>query len=161
MRRNAIETVMGAVVLVVAAFFLVFAYTSAGIGTVKGYELYARFDRIDGLEDGSDVRLSGIKVGSVIDQKLEPETYLAVLRISIDPSVKLPADTVAKVMSDGLLGGKYLGLDPGGDERILKPGEEIQFTQSAISLEDLIGRYIFSPQKLGGEKGGGASKGSP
>lgn len=149
MQRNVLETIMGGVVLAVAAFFLVFAYTSSDIARVGGYELYAKFDRVDGLQEGSDVRLSGIKVGTVVNETLEPETYLAVLTLSIDPRVTLPADTVAKIMSDGLLGGKYLALDPGGDERMLQPGDEIQFTQSSINLEDLIGRYIFSS---GGEK---------
>jgi len=155
MRRNVIETIMGAVVLVVAAFFLVFAYTSSDIGQVKGYELYAKFDRVDGLKNGSDIRLSGIKVGTVLDERLDPETYLAVLTLSIDSSVKLPTDTIAKVVSDGLLGGKYLALDPGGEETLLKPGEEIRFTQSSISLEDLIGRYIFSTEGSGKKKDSG------
>ena len=156
MQRNVLETIMGAVVLVVAAFFLIFAYTSSDIARVQGYALYAKFDRVDGLQDGSDVRLSGIKVGTVIDQTLELETYLAVLTLSIDRRVTVPADTVAKVVSDGLLGGKYLALDPGGDERILKPGEEIQFTQSALNLEDLIGRYIFRSEEEGAEGSGPA-----
>ena len=156
MQRNVLETIMGGVVLVAAGFFLVFAYTSSDIGRVHGYAYTAKFDRIDGLQDGSDVRLSGIKVGTVIDQTLELDTYLAVLTLSIDTRVSLPADTVAKVMSDGLLGGKYLALDPGGDERILKPGEEIQFTQSALNLEDLIGRYIFRSEEEGAEGSGPA-----
>lgn len=159
MHRNVIETIMGAVVLVVAGFFLAFAYTRADIGQVRGYHLVAKFDRVDGIQDGSDVRLSGIKVGTVVSQTLDPETFLAVLQISIDPRVRLPADTIAKVTSDGLLGGKYLALDPGGEERVLQAGEEIVFTQSSISLEDLIGRYIFSGQT--GAKGEGGSEATP
>ncbi len=146
MRRNAVETIMGAVVLAVAAFFLVFAYTRAEVAHVKGYKLVAKFDRVDGIGEGSDVRLGGIKVGTVVGQDLELDTYLAVLHLSIDPRIKLPTDTVAKVTSDGLLGGKYLALDPGADERKLEPGDEIVYTQSAISIEDLIGRYIFSSE---------------
>jgi phospholipid/cholesterol/gamma-HCH transport system substrate-binding protein len=161
MRRNAVETIMGAVVLAVAAFFLVFAYTRAQVAYVKGYVLVAKFDRIDGIEDGSDVRLSGIKVGTVLSQSLDPDTYLAVLRISIDPRIELPADTVAKVTSDGLLGGKYLALDPGGEEQTLKPGDEIVYTQSAISIEDLIGRYIFSSEPKGTAQGSGSETVAP
>jgi len=144
MKRNAIETIIGAVVLVVAAVFVVFAYSSADIGAVKGYEVTAKFDRVDGVRDGTDVRLSGIKVGSVVDEGLEPDTYFAVLTLSIDNSIKLPADTSAKIVSDGLLGGKYIALEPGADEAMLKNGGEITHTQSAINIEDLVSRYIFS-----------------
>lgn len=152
MHRNAIETIMGAVVLVVAAFFIVFAYSSADIAAVKGYEVTAKFDRVDGVRQGTDVRMSGIKVGTVVAQKLEPDTYFAVLTLSVDNSVKLPADTSAKVASDGLLGNKYVALTPGADEKILAPGGEITHTQSAINLEDLVSRYIFStPAKKDGK----------
>ena len=95
MNRNAVETVMGAVVLVVAAVFLFFAYTTSQVRAVSGYELTARFNRVEGLRDGGDVRISGIKVGSVVSQKLDPKTFVAVVKMSIDPSIKLPVDTVA------------------------------------------------------------------
>ena len=150
MKRNAIETIIGAVVLVVAAVFVVFAYSSADIGAVRGYEVTAKFDRVDGVRDGTDVRLSGIKVGSVVSERLEPETYFAVLTLSIENSIKLPTDTSAKIVSDGLLGGKYVALEPGADETMLKNGSEITHTQSAINIEDLVSRYIFS--STGGKK---------
>lgn len=144
MRRNAIETIIGAVVLVVAAVFVVFAYSSADIAAVRGYEVTAKFDRVDGVRDGTDVRLSGIKVGTVVGQVLEPDTYFAVLTFSIDNAIQLPTDTSAKIVSDGLLGGKYVALEPGADEAMLKNGGEITHTQSAINIEDLVSRYIFS-----------------
>ena len=144
MKRNAIETIIGAVVLVVAAVFVVFAYSSADIAAVKGYEVTAKFDRVDGVRDGTDVRLSGIKVGSVVGEGLEPETYFAVLTLSIDNAIKLPTDTSAKIVSDGLLGGKYIALEPGADETMLANGGQITHTQSAINIEDLVSRYIFS-----------------
>jgi len=152
MSRNAIETIMGAVVLVIAALFLFFAYSTSQIRSTSGYEVTASFDRIDGIRDGGDVRISGIKVGSIISQTLDPKTYLAVVHMTIDPSVKLPTDTVAQIASSGLLGDKYLSLVPGGAEETIPPGGRIQFTQPAISLESLIGQYIFSnqaPQKSG------------
>ena len=144
MKRNAIETIIGAVVLVVAAVFVVFAYSSADIAAVRGYEVTAKFDRVDGVRDGTDVRLSGIKVGSVVSESLEPDTYFAVLVLSIDNSIQLPTDTSAKIASDGLLGNKYVALEPGADETMLKNGGEITHTQSAINIEDLVSRYIFS-----------------
>lgn len=144
MRGNVVEALLGAVVLVVAAGFLVFAYSSTEVGSVEGYEVSAKFDRVDGLVVGSDVRLGGIKIGTIVDQTLEPDTYLAVVRMSIDPDIRLPTDSAAEIVSDGLLGGRYLSLVPGGAEEMLATGDEIRFTQSPVSLESLIGRLIFS-----------------
>jgi phospholipid/cholesterol/gamma-HCH transport system substrate-binding protein len=154
MKQNAIETIMGGVVLLVAALFLVFAYSSADIAAVKGYEVTAKFDRVDGIRQGTDVRMSGIKVGTVVGEKLEPETYFALLTLSIDSSVKLPVDTNAKIVTDGLLGSKYVALEPGAEEKLLQQGGEITHTQSAINIEDLISRYIFSGSSKKDNKGG-------
>jgi phospholipid/cholesterol/gamma-HCH transport system substrate-binding protein len=144
MTRNLLETLLGAIVLIVAIGFLVFAYNTSQVDQTGGYELVARFDKIDGLERGSDVKISGIKVGTVIDQSLDPETYRAEVRFSLREDVQLPADTSAAVVSNGLLGGKYLALVPGGDIEMLEPGDEVTLTQSAVNLEDLIGHMIFS-----------------
>ena len=153
MRRNIIETVLGAVVLLVAGFFLVFAYTSADLHKVKGYLLTARFTSIGGLQNGADVRISGVKVGSVAGLTLDPATYLAVVHLSIDPAVKLPRDTVALVASESLLGGKYLSLEPGGDSDQLAPGARIEYTQSTPGFEQLLGQVIFSLQNVGKNQG--------
>jgi phospholipid/cholesterol/gamma-HCH transport system substrate-binding protein len=151
MTRNLLETLLGAVVLIVAIGFLAFAYNSSQVKETGGYELRARFDKIDGLERGSDVKISGIKVGTVLEQTLDPETYRAEVRFSVRDNVRLPADTSAAVVSNGLLGGKYLALVPGGDIEMLEPGGEVTLTQSAVNLEDLIGHMIFS-QTGGGEQ---------
>ena len=144
MRGNVVEALLGAVVLVVAVGFLVFAYTSTDVAAVEGYRVNAKFDRIDGLVVGGDVRLGGIKVGTIVAHELEPDTYLAVVRMDIDPRIKLPVDSSAEIISDGLLGSKYLSLVPGGDEEMLEVDGEIRFTQSPVSLENLIGQLIFS-----------------
>ena len=144
MRGNVIETVMGAVVLVVAAVFLFFAYSTSQLRAVQGYEVTAEFERIDGIREGGDVRISGIKIGSVVGERLDPKTFLATLRMSIDPVIKLPDDTVAEIVSAGLLGDKYLSLVPGGSDNVIPPGGRIKYTQSSISLENLIGQMIFS-----------------
>ena len=149
MTRNLLETLLGAVVLIVAIGFLAFAYNTSQVQQEGGYELIARFDKVDGLERGSDVRISGIKVGTVLDQTLDPETYRAEVRFSLREDIQLPADTSAAVVSNGLLGGKYLALVPGGDIEMLEPGGEVTLTQSAVNLEDLIGHMIFSQ---GGEE---------
>lgn len=152
MRRNLIETILGGVVLVVAGLFLVFAYSNSGIQAVSGYEVFAKFDRIDGLKNGGDVRMSGIKVGTVLSQEIDPETYLAVVRLSVAPSIKLPLDSAAEIVSDGLLGGKYLSLVPGAEEKMIQPGGEIKFTQSPLNLESLISQFMFSDKPDKDEK---------
>jgi phospholipid/cholesterol/gamma-HCH transport system substrate-binding protein len=144
MRGNLLETVMGALVLVVAALFLYFAFSTSQLRAVPGYELIADFERVDGIREGGDVRISGIKIGSIIAQTLDTKTFLARLRMSIDPSVKVPDDTVAEIVSAGLLGDKYLSLVPGGSETLIPPGGQIKYTQSSVTLENLIGQMIFS-----------------
>ena len=161
MRRSVIETIMGAVVLVVAALFLFFAYTTSNVRAIGGYQLVARFNRVDGLANGSDVRLSGIKIGSVISQQLDPKTYRAVVHIAIDNSVKLPNDTTARIQSDGLLGNTYMVLEPGGSEEMLPPGGQIEYTQDAVNLVDLLGRFIFSGGGAANGGGAPASGGAP
>ncbi|MGQ0664888.1 MAG: outer membrane lipid asymmetry maintenance protein MlaD [Pseudomonadota bacterium] len=144
MGKNLVESLMGAVVLAVAGLFVVFAYSTTSWRTVGGYEVIAKFERIDGLVMGSDVKLSGIKVGTLVEQRLEPETYLAVVRMSIDSRVKLPVDTVAQVASEGLLGGHFIALVPGGEDKMIAPGGQIKFTQGPVNLVQMLGKFIFN-----------------
>jgi len=144
MGRNLVETLMGAVVLVVAAYFMVFAYTSTNVRAVRGYEVFAKFERVDGVATGTDVKVSGIKVGTLVDQRLDPETYLAVVRLSIDNSVKLPEDTVAQISSEGLLGSNFVALVPGGADKMIPPGGEIKYTQAPVNLVQMLGKFIFN-----------------
>ena len=143
MGGSLLETLLGAVVVVVAAAFLIFAFGVSDVGAVKGYELIAKFDRVDGLSVGSDVKVGGIKVGTVVAQVLDPATYLAVVHMSIDEGVKLPVDSSSEVVSEGLLGARYLAIVPGPSEEMLEPGGLIRFTQSSISIEQLLGRFAF------------------
>ena len=144
MKHNIIETIMGFFVLAIAGFFIVFAYSSSQIDTTDGYNLSAKFARIDGVQVGTDVRLSGVAIGKVSDIKLDPQTYQAVLTMDIAHGIKLPKDSSAEILSSGLLGSKYIALVPGGDDDYLQAGDEITFTQAAISLEAMIGQVIFS-----------------
>lgn len=146
MKRNIIETVLGAVVLTVALVFLAFSYGAANVGTVSGYEVSANFSGIGGLAVGDDVQISGVKVGSVSDLALDSDTYLAKVTITLNPSVKLPDDTAALISSTSLLGGKYLELQPGASEDNIPPGGRIQYTQAPQNLEQLLGQFIFSMQ---------------
>lgn len=161
MNRNAVETVMGAVVLVVAAVFLFFAYTTSQVQTVHGYELTAKFANVDGLKEGSDVRISGIKIGSIVSQTLDPQTFQAVVTVSVDPSVKLATDSIAEVTSSGLLGDKYISIEPGNEEAIIPPGGSITHTQAAMNLENLIGQLIYSQSQSAGTKKPDAGAATP
>jgi phospholipid/cholesterol/gamma-HCH transport system substrate-binding protein len=147
-RRGTAEVLVGAVVLLVAAGFMVYAVAHSGRETGSGYELSASFDHIDGLNVGSDVRLAGVKVGSVLDEEIDPKTYLAKVTFSVRDGLELPKDTAAEITSESLLGGKYLNLSPGGDTAMLPPGGTITITQSSISLEQLLGKFIFSASSL-------------
>ncbi len=152
MSGNVVETLIGAVVLAVAGLFLFFAYSTAEVGSVDGYTLVAKFDRVDGLAAGSDVRIGGIKVGSIGEMSLETESYMAVVTMNINSDVQLPEDSSAKISSDGLLGSNYLSLEPGGAEDMLEDGGEVRFTQGAVDIVNLIGQAIFSATDSGKDK---------
>lgn len=143
-RRSVAEVVIGAVVLLVAAGFLAYAVANSGRTAISGYTLYARFDHIDGLGVGNDVRLAGVKVGSVNQERIDPQTFQAIVAFSVRDDIKLPKDSAAMITSESLLGGKYLSLQPGGDEATLQPGQTVTITQGSISLEELLGKFIFS-----------------
>jgi len=143
-QRNLSELVAGGVVLAVAVGFLGYAVANTGRSASSGYRLQANFERIDGLSPGSDVRLAGVKVGRVVTTRIDPKTYQAQISFSVQDDVKLPTDSSAEITSDGMLGGKVLSLVPGGDDKMLADGGQITITQSAVSLEQLLGKFIFS-----------------
>jgi phospholipid/cholesterol/gamma-HCH transport system substrate-binding protein len=159
MSRNAVETVMGAVVLVVAAVFLFFAYTTTKVTASTGSTYTAQFDRIDGLRDGTDVRISGIKVGQVVSQTLDPKTFYAEMTVSVDSNIKLPKDTAIHIKMSGLLGDKFVEIDPGNDDEIIPPGGRITSTYPAIDLEAIIGSIIHSPSASTKDSGGSKDTG--
>ncbi len=153
MGRSVFETILGAVVLAVAALFLGFAYTSSDLHVVKGYTVAANFPMVDGLKEGIDVKINGVKVGSVAEMNLitepGPAQYLVKVRFTVDPNVRLPSDTVAMVASESLLGGKYLSLEPGVDEDMIKADGTgvLTRTQAPMRLDDLIGQVIYGSKK--------------
>jgi phospholipid/cholesterol/gamma-HCH transport system substrate-binding protein len=155
-RRNIAEVLTGAVVLLVAAGFLGYAVAHSGRSASSGYPLQAKFDHIDGLGVGADVRVAGVKVGSVTEELIDPQSFLAVVTLTVRNDIKLPKDSAAIITSESLLGGKYLSLQPGGDETILQPGQTITITQSSVSIEELLGKFIFSMTNVpkGGQPGG-------
>ena len=144
MQRNMIETVMGAVVLAGAAFFGYVAYKAADISTVSGYQIEAEFGNVAGLSVGDDVILSGIKIGSVAGQSLDPDTYTARIVISIEEGIRLPDDSSARITAASLLGGNYLEVIPGFSDEMLDVGDVIYDTRDPVSLTDLLGKVVFS-----------------
>ena len=149
MSRKFPEIFTGLVILVIAAVFLVYALGRAQAIGGSGYLLKAQFSDIGGLTVGSNVEIGGVTVGHVVDASLNPQTYAAVVTVRINNDVKLPEDTSASISSEGLLGGNYVGLSPGGSDTMLAPGQSFQVTQSAINLESLLGQFIFNMGKSG------------
>ena len=152
MRRNAVETVLGAVVLMVAGVFVYFAYSTAEVGTKPGYQVKASFLNLGGLSNGSDVRISGVKVGRVIGLSLDPDTFDAVMTMTVSHDVELPVDSVASIASAGPLGGKYVRLDPGTSSEFIEPGGAVAETRGFRSLEDQVGEIIFLATSKPGAK---------
>ncbi len=143
MGRNIVETIVGALVLLVAGVFVFYAFAKSDRTGPDGYEVIARFGRIDGLKRGADVTLSGVKIGTVTGFTLDPKTYEAVVRLSVSSNVDLPADTNAKIVSESLLGGMVVVLEPGNDKKMLRNGGEIDKTQDAVPLTELIAKFMF------------------
>lgn len=144
MKDQIFETMLGAVVLVIAAGFLLFAYARTDGSAGDGYDITAKFSRIDGITRGTDVRMSGIKIGTVASQDLDPQTFMAVLRLTIRSDVQLPDDSSVKIATEGLLGGSYISIEPGGSMTNIAPGGELIFTQGSVDLMGLLGQAVFA-----------------
>ncbi|HKD23215.1 MAG TPA: outer membrane lipid asymmetry maintenance protein MlaD [Rhizomicrobium sp.] len=143
MQNNTVETLIGAIVVAVAAGFLFFAYTTTHSGSINGYDVKATFSSADGIATGADVRLHGIKIGTVSSIDLDPKTYNAVVHLSIRDDVKVPDDSSVRVISSLLGGNSYLSIQPGGSDKMLMAGGVITNTQGSIDLMGLIGRVIY------------------
>ena len=152
MNKKPVETIMGIVVIFVAAFFLYFAYQVSDLQVVKGYDINARFLKVGGLNVGSDVRINGIKVGTVIAQNLDPEDYVADVKLSISSNIQLPKDSVVSVVSDGLVGNKFIKIEPGKSKEFLQNGDTVANTKDFKTLEDMVGEIIFIVTDNGDKK---------
>ncbi len=141
MKGNVLEAIIGAVVLVIAVFFIFFAYTTSGEKITKGYTLTACFSNVGGLAVGADVKINGIKVGIVQSLKID-ENYQARATLLIKNEIQVPTDTTAAVTTDGIMGNKFVSLVIGFSNQMFKNGEEIESTRSSVNLEDLIDRFI-------------------
>lgn len=157
MRESVFETIVGAAVVAVAAFFLWFAVARGGdTSPARGqYEVTARFNNVGGLPRGADVRIAGVKAGVVRSIEGDPERFEAVVRLSVDPQWELPDDSDARIVTDGLLGGSYVSIEPGGSfDNIARDGSgEIRFTRGSVDLLTLFASFATG----GGNDNGGNS----
>jgi phospholipid/cholesterol/gamma-HCH transport system substrate-binding protein len=160
-RGPRLEFSVGAFLLLALASLLVLAMASTnqrwGFGS-EGYELKARFTQIGQLRKQAPVKIGGVVVGQVGNIDLDPTRFDSIVTLKLDPKFKdLPADTSAGIFTSGLLGESYIGLQPGGDPEVLKSGDEIVFTQPAVDLIQMVGKYMFS----GPGNAGAASQEAP
>lgn len=154
MSDNKLEILTGALVVAAAVGFAAYVGQGAGIGAGGDtYPLRASFRSLEGVALGSDVKLAGVKVGTITGLKLNPTTYMADAVISIDKAIQLPTDSAILISSEGLLGGNYVEIQPGGMPDNLAPGDEIEDTQGAVSLVSLLMKFVG-----GGAKADAASK---
>ncbi len=157
MPRRLPELLTGFAVIIAAALFLVYAMRGAGEVNAGGYPLQAQFSSIGGLTVGADVKIGGVVIGHVASERLDPNTYAAIVRLAINNNIKVPADSSASVTSDGLLGNSYIAVAPGGSNTMLAPGQGFAVTQSAINIQDLLGKFIFSMGSGSSDKAGSSS----
>jgi len=143
MAENTTEVIVGGAVLALAIGFGVYATQVAGLsGGTAGYPLTASFRSAEGIQAGTDVRLAGVRIGSVTDVDLNPETYRAVTTFTVQDGLEIPDDSAVLVSSEGLLGGNFLEISPGGSAFFLAPGDEVLDTQGAVSLISLLLKYV-------------------
>ncbi|MTD99383.1 outer membrane lipid asymmetry maintenance protein MlaD [Paracoccus sp. YIM 132242] len=145
------ELLAGAAVLLAAAGFLVWGF-GEGLARETGYEVRASFPDVDGVAVGTEVRLAGVRVGRVSDVQLNPDTYMADARLTIPGNIALPADSAALIQTDGLLGGAYILIQPGGSPENLAPGDEIEDVQGAVSLLSLMMKFVDSQAQDEGDQ---------
>lgn len=160
---RAMEIAVGVfVALGLAALFMLAMKVSnlSSLGNDVGYNVTARFQNIGGLKVRSPVTMAGVRVGRVSGIGFDPVTFEALVKLKIDPAFSgIPADSSASIYTAGLLGEQYIGLEPGGDEMVLREGSEISLTQSALVLEQIIGQFLFSQAEKSGDKSGGSDGG--
>jgi phospholipid/cholesterol/gamma-HCH transport system substrate-binding protein len=142
MAENRAEVLMGAAVLAVAVGFLIYANRDSGYVQTSGtYPLTASFRSVEGISVGSDIRMSGVKIGTITDLSLNPATYMADAKLAVRSDIQLPDDSSILISSEGLLGGNFVEIQPGGSAETLAPGAEIEDTQGAVSIVTLLMKF--------------------
>ena len=145
MKENIVETTIGLLVMLIAGWFLAFAYNvNRSNNNNEGYLVSARFQNAEGIYEGSDIRVAGIKIGEVETLTLDRANFFAVMQFRINQDIKLPKDSQAAIVSSGFLGGKFVSIIPGVLEEDLKNSDAIKQTQSSVNIESLIGKFMYS-----------------
>ncbi len=155
LNRSALDLWVGTFVAIGIGAILFLALKVGNLisfGATPGYRLEARFDNIGGLKLRASVKAAGVVVGRVEGIRLDPTTYQAIVTIKIDEGYQFTTDTIASILTSGLLGDVYIGLDAGGDTKMLADGGKLAKTQSGIVLEKLIGQFLFDKAATGGGK---------
>lgn len=148
MSENKTEVLVGALVLAVAVGFVGYAGKTTGLTAGGGdYTLNASFRSADGVSTGTDVRLAGVKVGRVTELQLDPATYRAKAIFTVRDGVNVPDDSAVAISSEGLLGGNYVEILPGGSPFYFEPGDEVEFTQGSVSLVSLLMKFVSGNQE--------------
>ena len=162
MNQKTTEITVGAFVLVGLAALLMLTFKVGNFSFAaqqEAYQLFARFENIGGLTDKSPVRMAGVNIGRVTSIQLDPEDFSAKVFMQIDAqNNSLPLDTSAAILTSGLIGSNYIGLEPGGDMDVLVDGDEIEITQSAVVLENLIGQFLYNSSSNSGSDSSSANK---
>ena len=141
--RNIAETLVGAIVLGIAVIFAVFLWRFSDVGFgVSQYTVNAKFRSAEGITVGTDVRLAGVKIGSVSNLSLDPKSFNAIARLSIKPEYQMPEDSAAIISSEGLLGGNFVEILPGGSYEVMVDGSEFSETQGAVSFISLLMKFV-------------------
>ena len=164
MGKKSIEILVGFFVLLGMVGLVFLALKAANLGSVGGgdtYTLRANFDNIGGLKVRAPVRTAGVTVGRVTDIELDGKTYQGVVTMEVARGYQFPKDSAAKILTAGLLGDQYIGLEPGGDDANLAPGDTVPQTQSAVVLENLIGQFLTGRADSAGAGGAAASGTGP
>lgn len=159
LKENGVEALIGLLVVLFAGWFVLFAYRQTGGGVGAGMtRVTALFPNATGLTEGTDVRVAGLKIGSVAERHLDPQSFQVAVTMALDPAIKIPSDSSASITSEGLLGGTFIALSPGGSATPLKTGDAIVDTQGSIDLMGLVGQFI---NKSGGSGGGSDNASTP
>jgi len=160
--NRGIDVLVGGFVLLGLAALLFLALKAANLGSAWGggsrYEALARFDNIGGLKVRAPVKSAGVVVGRVSSIRFDEKSYQALVTLALDDRYRFPRDSSAKILTSGLLGEQYIGLEAGGDDRMVGPGESFRMTQSAVVLENLISQFLFNKAAEGGSKPGEGAK---